>query len=59
MSLTAINPTDGSELGRFDELSPEQVSGAEVSESTIPPARPGPQWKRWRPNRTPQRSSSA
>jgi succinate-semialdehyde dehydrogenase / glutarate-semialdehyde dehydrogenase len=28
MSLTAINPTDGSELGRFDELSPEQVSAA-------------------------------
>jgi succinate-semialdehyde dehydrogenase / glutarate-semialdehyde dehydrogenase len=28
MTLTAINPTDGSELGRFDELSPDQVSAA-------------------------------
>ena len=28
MTLTAINPTDGSELGRFDELSPEQVDAA-------------------------------
>ena len=28
MSLTAINPTDGSELGCFDELSPAQVSAA-------------------------------
>jgi succinate-semialdehyde dehydrogenase / glutarate-semialdehyde dehydrogenase len=28
MSLTAINPTGGSELGHFDELSPEQVSAA-------------------------------
>jgi succinate-semialdehyde dehydrogenase/glutarate-semialdehyde dehydrogenase len=28
MTLTAINPTDGSELGQFEELSPEQVSAA-------------------------------
>lgn len=28
MTLTAINPADGSELGRYDELTPEQVAAA-------------------------------
>jgi succinate-semialdehyde dehydrogenase / glutarate-semialdehyde dehydrogenase len=28
MTLTAINPADGTELGRFEELTPEQVTGA-------------------------------
>ena len=28
MTLTAINPTDGTELARYDELTPEQIETA-------------------------------